>query len=87
MKKPLASDYTTILVEPKGGDPVNKKWVSFDSKGYAKAAESYIEHLEKVMKLTSGNMRDIAACMGQAHKDYGAVCELADRLYNETISK
>lgn len=52
MKKPLKKDYCV----PLSPDPENKTLVSFDSKGYAKAAEKYIEFLEaKIKNLTLKN--------------------------------
>jgi hypothetical protein len=42
LHKPLIKDFCT----PFGLDPDNKELVSFDSKGYSKAAAKYIEQLE-----------------------------------------
>lgn len=44
------------------------------------------DDLIRVIRLTSGNLRDIAVSLGQAHNCYSSVHELADRLYNSTIN-
>jgi hypothetical protein len=46
MKKPIIKDYC----KPFFLDPHSKDLVSFDSKGYAKDAAAYIEHLEKTLR-------------------------------------
>ena len=43
------------------------------------------QKLIDTMRLTSGNLRDLAATLGRGHDSYSAIQQLADRLYNATI--
>lgn len=95
MKKPLKKDYCTqtAMTAMMNANEGTEKYVYFDSKSYAKDAEKYIEHLEKIMRLTSGNLRDLAISVNAGHllspeqsKVNSSSChDLADRLYNATI--
>jgi hypothetical protein len=89
MKRPIKKDYYSqnALSAAINANEGSEKYVIFDSKQYAKDAEKYIEHITKVMRLTAGNLRDVAVGLGQAHKDYSTIHELADRLYNATMTK
>lgn len=37
------------------------------------------------MRLTSGNLRDLATTLGRGHNAYSAMQQLAERLYNATV--
>jgi len=57
--------------------------------------EAKIERYEAIMKLTSGNLRDLAISVRSLHlrtpqdseKDFSSLHELANRLYNATLDK
>lgn len=49
------------------------------------AQKALNEKLIATMRLTSGNLRDLAGCCGRFSKEAEACHDLADRLYNATL--